>query len=205
MKRIFLHKTIGLLIASVFVMSQPVYADITQAIKTKDGQTFYVMNDIGKKYPELVDLIIMSESMNHQGKQEWLDRLPVMNNQQIDKLFNILFKERIELERLNAQFERDVAALNKKHEAKARQMGIVSSQNSAKQNPVLYPKSCWGLQRNQTVDFFSSEQAKQKGTHLKGKVLAIGKNERGQNQVTIHAENMQYQLPCDYVIQHHGK
>ncbi len=38
-----------------------------------------------------------------------------MTNEQIDRLFNILMTERIEIQKLDLQFQEDVKALNEKH------------------------------------------------------------------------------------------
>lgn len=78
--------------------------------------TFSVLDEIQIKFPELVKLVISSESIDNNQKQYWLDILPSMTNDQIDRLFNILMTERQEIERLDLQFERDVKALNEKHQ-----------------------------------------------------------------------------------------
>lgn len=82
---------------------------------THNNFTFTVLDEIQVKFPELVDLITRSESIDETQKQYWLDILPSMTNDQIDRLFNILMTERIEIEKLDLQFQQDVKALNEKH------------------------------------------------------------------------------------------
>lgn len=82
---------------------------------THNDFTFTVLDEIQVKYPELVDLVLGSESIDNNQKQYWLDILPSMTNEQIDRLFNILMTERIEIQKLDLQFQEDVKALNEKH------------------------------------------------------------------------------------------
>lgn len=83
---------------------------------TYNNFTFTIIDEIQVRFPELVDLILTSESIDNNQKQYWLDILPSMTNEQIDRLFNILMTERQEIERLDLQFEQDVKALNERHQ-----------------------------------------------------------------------------------------
>lgn len=83
---------------------------------TYNNFTFTILDEIQVRFPELVDLILTSESIDNNQKQYWLDILPSMTNEQIDRLFNILMTERQEIERLDLQFEQDVKALNERHQ-----------------------------------------------------------------------------------------
>ncbi len=82
---------------------------------THNDFTFVVLDEMQVRYPELIDLILWSESIDNNQKQYWLDILPSMTNEQIDRLFNILMTERIEIQKLDLQFQEDVKALNEKH------------------------------------------------------------------------------------------
>lgn len=82
---------------------------------THNNFTFTILEELQVKFPELIDLILQSESIDNAQKQYWLDILPSMTNEQIDRLFNILMTERIEIEKLDLQFQEDVKALNEKH------------------------------------------------------------------------------------------
>lgn len=82
---------------------------------THNNFTFTVLEELQVRFPELIDLILNSESIDNAQKQYWLDILPSMTNEQIDRLFNILMTEKIEIEKLDLQFQEDVKALNEKH------------------------------------------------------------------------------------------
>lgn len=111
----FLKKTIYIMVSSILAISQPIYANSMQTI-VGNGYVFKVQSNMQKQYPELIDLIIMSESINNEKKQELLEILPEADRQHIDELFLIFVEERREIERLNKEFEDNVKALNKKHE-----------------------------------------------------------------------------------------
>ena len=88
-----------------FLMAQIVHNDFT----------FTLLDEIQIKYPELVDLVLGSESIDNNEKQYWFDILPSMTNEQIDRLFNILMTERKQLEELNLKYQQDIKMLNEKH------------------------------------------------------------------------------------------
>lgn len=63
------------------------------------------MNNFKFIFPEgiddwLIDLIKNTESMDDEEKQSWFDIIPSMNDDQIDRLFNILDNEKKQLEEL---------------------------------------------------------------------------------------------------------
>lgn len=76
---------------------------------------FTLLDEIQQQYPELVDLVLRSESIDNAQKQDWFDILPSMTNEQIDRLFNIFMTERISLQKLDLQFQENVKALHEKH------------------------------------------------------------------------------------------
>jgi Spy/CpxP family protein refolding chaperone len=82
---------------------------------TQNDFTFTLLDEIQVKYPELVDLIIHSESIDNNEKQYWFDILPSMTEEQVDRLFNILMTERRQLEELNVKYQEEIKTLNEKH------------------------------------------------------------------------------------------
>jgi hypothetical protein len=82
---------------------------------TRDSFTFTLLDEIQAKYPELVELVLWSESIDNNEKQYWFDILPSMTSEQIDRLFNILLTERRQLEELNLKYQEEIKSLNEKH------------------------------------------------------------------------------------------
>lgn len=77
--------------------------------------TFTILDEIQAQYPELVDLVLWSESIDNNEKQYWFDIMPSMTDEQIDRLFNILMTERKQLEELNVKYQEEIKTLNEKH------------------------------------------------------------------------------------------
>jgi hypothetical protein len=82
---------------------------------THNDFTFSILDEIQAKFPELVDLVLWSESIDNNEKQYWFDILPSMTDDQIDRLFNILLTERRQLEELNIKYQEEIKTLNEKH------------------------------------------------------------------------------------------
>lgn len=82
---------------------------------TQNDFTFTILDEVESKYPELVKLILWSESIDNNEKQYWFDIIPSMTDEQIDRLFNILETERRQLEELNIKYQEEIKTLNEKH------------------------------------------------------------------------------------------
>jgi len=80
-----------------------------------NSKTFYIWDDIQSQYPELIKLILATESMDDEERQYWFDIMPSMNDSQIDRLFNILETERKKLEELELKYQEEIKSLNEKH------------------------------------------------------------------------------------------
>lgn len=67
--------------------------------------------DVRAKFGELVDLIVASESMNDDERRYWIDILPVMNEDQVSKLRDILAREREQLAAIDAKYAKDMTQI----------------------------------------------------------------------------------------------
>lgn len=90
---------------------------------THNNFTYTILDEIQIKFPELIELILNSESINtSEQKQYWFDMIPAMSNEKIDRLFNILMTERQEIEKLDLAFQEEVKKLNEAHLIKFQQL-----------------------------------------------------------------------------------
>ena len=80
-----------------------------------NGTTFYLSDEIQTKYPELIKLILETESMDDDERQYWFDIMPSMTDSQIDRLYNILETEKKKLEELEIKYQKEIKSLNEKH------------------------------------------------------------------------------------------
>jgi hypothetical protein len=75
--------------------------------------------DVRAKFGELVDLIVASESMNDDERRYWIDILPVMNDDQVSKLRDILARERDQLAAIDAKYAKDMTQIADAQSVKA--------------------------------------------------------------------------------------
>ncbi|MDD5770015.1 MAG: hypothetical protein PHE25_03540 [Candidatus Gracilibacteria bacterium] len=80
-----------------------------------NNKVFYIDDEIQAQYPELIKLILATESMDDEERQYWFDMMPSMNDSQVDRLFNILETERKKLEELEVKYQEEIKSLNEKH------------------------------------------------------------------------------------------
>jgi hypothetical protein len=59
---------------------------------------------VKEKYPDLIDLIIETKSMDDKERQYWFHILPVMNEQQVEKLRTILLNEKNKLAEIDKKY-----------------------------------------------------------------------------------------------------
>lgn len=81
----------------------------------KNDKVFTVSDELQAKYPELIQLIIATESMDDDERQYWFDIMPSMTDPQIDRLFDILETERKKLQELEVKYQKEIKSLNEKH------------------------------------------------------------------------------------------
>jgi hypothetical protein len=78
-------------------------------------EKFTVPSLVKEKFPDLIQLIKDTESMNDDERNYWFQILPIMTEVQIQKFQTILVNEKMQLKRLDKEYEDEVARLNTKH------------------------------------------------------------------------------------------
>jgi hypothetical protein len=81
----------------------------------KNDKTFQIDDEILAQYKELIDMILVTESMDDDERQYWFDIMPSMTEEQIDRLYNILDTERKKLAELELKYQEEIKQLNEKH------------------------------------------------------------------------------------------
>lgn len=76
---------------------------------------FDIPEMIQKTYPDLVELILQTESMNDEERQYWFHMIPIMTGEQVKKLRTILVNERDQLKKLDKEYESELIQMNEKH------------------------------------------------------------------------------------------
>ncbi|MBI4994655.1 hypothetical protein HZC21_03355 [Candidatus Peregrinibacteria bacterium] len=78
---------------------------------------FDIPETVKQQYPDLIPLILQTESMNDDERQYWFQILPIMTDEQVAKLREILVNEKRQLENLDKQYNKEVKRINDKHVA----------------------------------------------------------------------------------------
>jgi hypothetical protein len=71
------------------------------------------------KFPEFIELILGSESMNDEERQYWVNILPIMTPEQRESLRDILTNERMQLQAIDAKYAADAAKIGNEQYEKA--------------------------------------------------------------------------------------
>ena len=69
-----------------------------------------IPDDIKEKFPEYIELILGSESMNDEERQYWVNILPVMTPDQLQNLKDILVNERDQLAAIDKKYSKQLDA-----------------------------------------------------------------------------------------------
>lgn len=79
------------------------------------AKNYTISDSFLEKMPEIISLILESKSLDtQQEKQSWFDLLPLMNQEQIDKLKDILTREKEKLQEIEQKYsEKKDAVINK--------------------------------------------------------------------------------------------
>ena len=97
------------------------------------AKEFTIPIEFIEKMPELVILILNSRSMNEASeKQSWFNLLPLMTDEQIAKLNDILTREKEKLEEIEKKYEDKKLEIKKKYLMKWQNMWYIKKMEDIK-------------------------------------------------------------------------
>ncbi len=75
-----------------------------------DSQTagLTIPDETKEQFPELVSMIKDSQSMNDEERQYWVDVLPIMTEEQLTNLRDILTNEKEQIEEINKSYDKEI-------------------------------------------------------------------------------------------------
>lgn len=85
--------------------------DDTSSTGTPAASSPIIPAHVQAAYPEIITLIVQSESMNDEERQYWIDILPVMNADQVQKLRDILQNEHDQLAAIDAKYSKEISKM----------------------------------------------------------------------------------------------
>lgn len=107
--------------------------------------SFDIEEDFIKDMPDLIKMILASKSIDtNESKQNWLNLLPLMTSDQIQKLYDILLKEKEKLREIDEKYE------NKKMEIKKKYL--------QKWQQIWYIKKVWKIKEEESNQRSKEEQ-----------------------------------------------
>lgn len=89
-------------------------ADPNAALQEKMAK-FAIPDKMKNQYPELLKLVLETESMTDDERQYWFQIMPVMSEQQLKKFQGILETEKRQLAKLDQEYETQLKKLNDRH------------------------------------------------------------------------------------------
>ena len=98
--------------ANTQLIQQKLPQDLWELASSFDISDIFLVNET-----DLVVLILNSRSLaNKEEKQSWFNLLPIMNGEQIDKLRDILTRERDKIAEIEAKYEQKKQEIKEKYE-----------------------------------------------------------------------------------------
>ena len=76
---------------------------------------YSIPQSVKDKFPDLVALLIKTESMNTEEREYWFQVMPVMSDDQIVKLRDILVNERNQLKKIDEEYNQEMSKLGENH------------------------------------------------------------------------------------------
>lgn len=76
---------------------------------------FEIPESVRTKYADLIPLVLQTESMNDDERQYWFQILPIMTDEQVSKLREILENEKKQLSQLDHEYQEELKRINDKH------------------------------------------------------------------------------------------
>ena len=104
-------------------------------------EKFEIPDTVKQQHPDLIPLILQTESMNDDERQYWFQILPIMTDEQVGKLREILMNEKNQLASLDKEYEQELKRINNKHvsewkefEAKEKRQKLQSAESATQKS-----------------------------------------------------------------------
>ena len=97
--------------------------------------------DVAAKYPHLETLILGTESMTNEERDYWFQILPIMTDEQIEKLLGILTHEKEQLSKLDSEYQAQLQKLDQTHMDEAKQQAQKSKREALKKQEASHEET----------------------------------------------------------------
>ena len=101
--------------------------------------TYTIPVEFIEHMPELITLVLQSRSMDKaEEKQSWFNLLPMMNDEQIAKLNDILTREKTKLAEIEKKYEDKKLEIKKKYLLRRQNMGYIKKMENIKETEAVH-------------------------------------------------------------------
>ena len=80
---------------------------------SQGSSSLTISDEIRAQFPDLIELIFHSESMNDEERQYWINILPIMTPEQVQDLRNILDNEKKQLQAIDQKYATEIEQVGK--------------------------------------------------------------------------------------------
>lgn len=82
----------------------------------REAEQFYIVPMLVREsFPDLIKLIIETESMDLEEQEYWLQIMPIMSSEQIVKFRDILVNEKNQLTKLDQEYDSEISRISESH------------------------------------------------------------------------------------------
>jgi len=112
----------------------------------QEALDFYIIPDLIKNnYPNLIKLVFEAESMNDEEREYWLQIMPIMDVEQVEKLMEILNNEKTQLKKIEDQKQAEIekskatdqAAVDQEALTKARMQKLAEDESKFEDDEIF--------------------------------------------------------------------
>jgi len=101
--------------------------------------TFTIPDAFLTQMPDIIELVLRSKSMEKpEEKQSWFTMLPMMNDEQIEKLRDILVREKQKLQAIEQKYEEKKLEIKKKYLLKRQNMWYAKKVDSIRSEESVH-------------------------------------------------------------------
>lgn len=111
-----------------------------EGVQAPPSEKYAIPALVKEKFPDLIQLIKETESMNDEERDYWFQILPIMTEEQIKKFRDILVNEKEQLTHLDQEYEQELTKLNEKHmiewkefETKEKRKTLTTAESASKE------------------------------------------------------------------------
>lgn len=105
----------------------------------EQAEKFIIPDEFLTSIPDIIILVLNSKSMDTtEEKQSWFNLLPMMNKDQMDKLRDILLREKQKLEEIEQKYEQKKDELQTKYTQKREDMMYTKRMDEIKQKEAKH-------------------------------------------------------------------